>query len=38
MRITDVMGGGIHTNGIVNIFNKIIAEKFPSIEKEMPFR
>jgi hypothetical protein len=28
----------VQTKGLHNIFNKIIAENFPNLEKEMPFQ
>jgi hypothetical protein len=31
-------GEEVQTKGIHNIFNKIITEKFPNIEKVCPFR
>lgn len=35
LRIYPIEGGKIQSKDIVNLFNKIIAENFPSIEKEM---
>jgi hypothetical protein len=31
-------GEEVQTKGIHNIFNKIIAENFPNLKKELPFR
>jgi hypothetical protein len=31
-------GEKVHAKGIHNIFNKIIAENFPTLEKELPIQ
>jgi hypothetical protein len=39
LRIVDIEEGDeVQTKGIHNIFNKIIAENFPNLEKAMPIQ
>jgi hypothetical protein len=38
LRIMGIEGEEVQAKGIHNIFNKIITENFPNLEKTMPFQ
>jgi hypothetical protein len=38
LQTINIEGGEVHVKGIGNIFKIIIAENFPTLEKEMPIQ